>query len=348
MGSVVLIIAAIAAFVVLSTRRAARRRRRLLHQVAQTMTAPTGSPDPLPGDLGQTVARAVQEALARQGLPTGSVSITSRVATPSFATTETARGDRPDAAGLAIGNVMSISSLSGTRVANVELDAIGAPKRRVTVDLPDDAPVARGDRVYVRPDPSRPDQAFYVPGLAAPVTRNRLDPLVLQPMLLARGEQGQAVVRAAEPADVGAGLPVGASGWKLDLEITPRNGFPYRAEITAVASTPEKAARLCRAGAAVPVRYDPDDPKTVAIDTAAIAPAPADEIGWPAELATDGAATIDWNSLAGLGKIDKIAAIRKRTGLDLTQAKALVDAVERSGGDATSQMVAMLSGRSVT
>ena len=281
------------------------------------------------------------------------------------------------------------------RVATVELDAIGEPKRRVTIDLPPDAEVARGDRIYVRLDPGRPDAATFLPGMKPPATRNRLDPLVLQPMLLARGEAGKAAVRSAETTG-DTPLPAGVSAWRLELEVSPRNGFPYRAEVLTTVSTPEKAARLCHPGAEVAVRYDPDDPKTVMIDAAAMGLASpsattsldipgfdrmgtierikavrersgldlkgakdlveslgANPSGLAAALGGLGAQasatsmTIDWNSLAGMSEINKIAAVRKQTGLGLRDAKDLVEAIDGTGGgsDATAQMLAMLSGK---
>ena len=63
-------------------------------------------------------------------------------------------------------------------------------------------------------------------------------------------------------------------------------------------------------------------------------------------------ATIDWAGLPAMTKIEKIAAVRKQTGLDLAQAKALVEAMDGSGGgtggDATSRMMNMLSGRTTS
>ncbi len=392
---VILVLVAIFLF----SRNAAARRKRMMEslgtQVARSMQS---GPGPIAGgaDLGQNIADAVQKALAAQGLPSGNVSIRTSVTTAdagSYAADPVAAVDR---ANLGMGEVLSVSSLTGSRVATIELDAIGSPKRRVTADLPANAEVGRGDRIYVRLDPTDPAIAALVPNLAPPTTANRLDPLVLQPMLLAHGEQGKAVVRSAEsiPLPLAGVAGAGASSWRLDLEVTPRSGFPYRAEIVTAVSSPEKAARLCHAGAEVPVRYDPNDPKTVIVDGAAMGFAPppqqaavldipglasmgtierikavrertglglkdakdlvermaADPSAFAqmTQAAQPGRATevsIDWASLAGLGKIEKIAAIRKQTGLGLAQAKALVDAMDGAGLSATDRMSAMLSGR---
>ncbi|MGI4731084.1 MAG: ribosomal protein L7/L12 [Janthinobacterium lividum] len=379
-------------------RNAAGRRKRMMESLgAQVARSMQSGPGPVAGgaDLGQNIADAVQKALAAQGLPTGNLSVRTSVTTDvgSYAADPVAGIDR---ANLGLGEVLSVSSLTGSRVATIELDAIGSPKRRVTADLPANAEVGRGDRVYVRLDPNDLAIAALVPDLAPPTTANRLDPLVLQPMLLAHGEQGKAVVRNAEsiPPPSAAGAGAGASSWRLDLEVTPRSGFPYRAEIVTTVSTPEKAARICHAGAEVPVRYDPNEPKTVIVDGAAMGFAPPpqqaavndipglasmgtierikavrertglglkdakDLVEWMAadpsafaqmtQAAQPGRATevsIDWASLAGLGKIEKIAAIRKQTGLGLAQAKALVDAMDGAGLSATDRMTAMLSGR---
>ena len=382
----------------LFSRKAAGRRKRMMKSLgAQVARSMQSGPGPVAGgaDLGQNIADAVQKALETQGLPTGNVSIRTSVTADagSYAADPVAGLDR---ANLGVGEVLSVSSLTGSRVATIELDAIGSPKRRVTADLPANAEVGRGDRIYVRLDPNDTAIATLVPNLAPPTTANRLDPLVLQPMLLAYGEQGKGVVRNAEaiPLPLAAGAGAGASSWRLDLEVTPRSGFPYRAEIVTTVSTPEKAARICHAGAEVPVRYDPNDPKTVIVDGAAMGFAPPpqaaavvdmtelasmgmieqikavrEQTGMglrdaknlvermaadPSAFATMSQAaqpgqstevSIDWASLAGLGPVQKIAAIRKQTGLGLAQAKALVDAMDGAGLSATDRMTAMLSGR---
>ncbi len=391
---VILVLVAIFLF----SRNAAARRKRMMESLgAQVARSMQSGPGPVAGgaDLGQNIADAVQKALAAQGLPTGNVSVRTSVTADasSYAADSVAGIDR---ANLGVGEVLSVSSLTGSRVATIELDAIGSPKRRVTADLPANAEVGRGDRVYVRLDPNDPAIAALVTDLVPPTTANRLDPLVLQPMLQAHGEQGKAVVRSAEaiPLPLAGVAGAGASSWRLDLEVTPRNGFPYRAEIVTTVSSAEKAARLCHAGAEVPVRYDPNDPKTVIVDGAAMGFAPPPQqaavIDIPGlasmgtierikavrertglglkdakdlvermaadpsafaqmtQAAQPGRATevsIDWASLAGLGKIEKIAAIRKQTGLGLAQAKALVDAMDGAGLSATDRMSAMLSGR---
>lgn len=363
---------------ILIGRSAAGRRRRAAQRMGGPVERSRSTPPDVSG-LGQDIAQAVRQALAQQGLGTGSVSVSTTVTTSG------------DTGMLGIGEVLSVSSPGGGRAATVELDAIGAPRRRVTLDLPADAEVARGDRLYVRLDPARPDAAEFLPGVKPPATRNRLDPLVLQPMLLARGETGKAVVHRAETTDLGQPLPAGASAWRLDLEVSPRTGFPYRAEVLTTVSTPEKVARICHQGAEVAVRYDPDDPKTVAIDVAAMGLAPAagsatalqipgfadmgiiarvkavrertglglaeakdlaeamsaNPAAFTASAAAPSSATIDWSSLQGLGKIEKIKEVRERTGLGLAEAKKLVEIMDEggAGGDATAQMLGMLSGR---
>ncbi len=178
---------------------------------------------------------------------------------------------------LGVGEVISTSSITGSPVVSLELDAIGAPKRRVTADAIPGQSLDAGDRVYVQIDPNDRSAVTILPpsmtgGQTLPRGMNRLDALVLGPQILKAGAKAKAVVKAAE--HIAMGEPVlaarGFSKWKLELEVTPERGWPYRTELTTSLSSPEKAARIAHVGAEFPVRYDPEDQKTVAIDSIAL------------------------------------------------------------------------------
>ncbi len=179
---------------------------------------------------------------------------------------------------LGVGEILSISSLAtGNPEATLELDAIGAPKRRVVAPLSEGHGLTRGDRIYVLLDPSDPSVVTLAPASMTgvkvlPAGANRLDPLVLGPQLLESGAKASGIVKAAEsvPMAEPALAARGFSKWRLELEVTPESGWPYRAELTISLSTPEKAARIAHAGAEVMLRYDPDDTKTVSIDSIAM------------------------------------------------------------------------------
>ncbi len=175
---------------------------------------------------------------------------------------------------LGIAQVLSAPSLTfdGTRELSLELDAIGEPKRRVTATVPDGSTgdFSAGTRLYVRLDPrDNARVALLSPGESIPVLQagaNRLDPLVLGPQLFRHGSHGNAVIKGATKV----GELGGGGSWKLEMEVTPERGWPYRAELLTVLSNPEKTARICFVGAEVPVLYDPDDPKTMCIDSVAL------------------------------------------------------------------------------
>lgn len=248
--------------VVLSARRSQKR-------AAEIKSAILSMSKDLP--LGGATSQALQEqikAAVAQAVSQGAAAAASTVT----------RSQMPAPGTLGIGEVISISSLAtGSPEATLELDAIGAPKRRVVAPLSEGHGLTRGDRVYVLLDQNEPSVVTLAPasmtgGQVLPTGSNRLDVLVLGPQILERGAKAKGVVKAAEsmplanPALAGRGF----SKWRLDLEVTPESGWPYRAELTISLSTPEKAARIAHAGAEVMLRYDPDDTKTVTIDSVAM------------------------------------------------------------------------------
>ena len=179
---------------------------------------------------------------------------------------------------LGVGKVLSLSSgLSGPTQAELELDAIGAPKRRVSAAVPAGLILERGDRIYVLVDPGNNETVSILPtsmtgGQALPKDGNRLDALVLGPQILRVGKKAKGIVKTTEPRPLAneALAAQGMSKWYLELEVQPEQGWPYRAELVITLSTPEKATRIAHAGAEVLLRYDPEDQKTVAIDSIAM------------------------------------------------------------------------------
>ncbi|MGI4731516.1 MAG: ribosomal protein L7/L12, partial [Janthinobacterium lividum] len=394
--SVIVIIVVVLAIVAIGRARAGRRRllNRLGAQVARSTQASAASGGGTV-DLGQNIAEAVQKAFEAQGLSAGTLSVTTSVTTSyDNQTSVVGTGGR----NLGVGDVLSVSSLTGSRIATVELDAIGEPKRRVTVDVPSNAQLERGERIYVEIDPADSSRASLPVSLGEryrlPAGMSRLDAVVLGPSILSRGAEAAAIVRTADQVPL-ANPALGASGaskWRLDLEVSPKTGFPYQADLTITLSSAEKVARICHRGAEVPVRYDPADPKTLTIDSPALGyPNPYDALAGAmapssmpqgskiaqiaavraqqgvslreakdmvermnAGMATSSIApatsttTIDWAALRGMGKIEQIKLVRQQTGLDLKDAKDLVEMMDRSGmtgNDATQRMMAMLSGK---
>ena len=189
---------------------------------------------------------------------------------------------------LGVAQVAALSPTETTATAiTLDIDAIGAPLRRLTIEQVIDGPAPGvGDRVYILIDPDDPACAALLPpsmsgGQAIPPGANRLDPLVLGPRLLEAGAKATGTIRTA------AELPMadrklaeaGCSKWRLDIGVQPEAGVAYQATLTIALTSPEKAARIARPGATVPLRYDPADPQTFAIDSPAMGyPNPYDEV----------------------------------------------------------------------
>jgi len=161
----------------------------------------------------------------------------------------------------------------------LEVDGIGTPKRRVTITQIVDGPVpAAGDRVYILVDPEDPACVALVPGSwtqgqSLPRGANRLDPLVLGPELLRKGAKASGTVLSATRQPMGnpALEGKGFSKWSLGFDVRPEDGSPtYRAEMVISLTSPEKAQRIAQVGVEVPLRYDPADPQSFAIDSIAM------------------------------------------------------------------------------
>lgn len=252
--------------------------------------------------------------------------------------------ETPPQGTLGVGEIISISSLAtGSPEATLELDAIGAPKRRVVAPLPEGHGLTRGDRIYVLLDQSDPSVVALAPASMTgvqtlPVGANRLDALVLGPQILEAGAKAKGVVKTADSIPMAdATLAArGFSKWRLDLEVTPESGWPYRAELTISLSTPEKAARIAHAGAEVALRYDPDDTKTVSIDSIAMGYGnPYETLSSPMQSTRTVTITTTMGSPggqtvllvnAGRNLIEVIKMVRSaRPGMSLLDAKNLVE-----------------------
>ena len=63
----------------------------------------------------------------------------------------------------------------------------------------------------------------------------------------------------------------GASKWELIMRVVPADGSPaYEGGVSLGVSTPEKALVISQIGASLPLRYDPYDRLTYAIDSIAL------------------------------------------------------------------------------
>ena len=221
---------------------------------------------------------------------------------------------------LGVAEVISISSMAtGSPEVYLELDAIGAPKRRVSAQPLAGQDLERGDRVYVRLNPDDDQTVTILPpsmtgGQTLPRDGNRLDVLVLGPQILKSGDKAMGIVKSAEavPLANAALAGRGFSKWRLQLDVRPERGWPYNAELTIALSTPEKAARIAHAGAEVPLRYDPEDPKTLSIDSI--------EMGYGDPYEAMQAATSGGAAGAGLAGALDFSAL-KRAGLNLDLSK---------------------------
>ena len=195
----------------------------------------------------------------------------------TFTTTTTTTAASQTNGELGVAEVTSVSCFGSATRAELELDAIGVPKRRVSAEVPAGLTLERGDRIYVMLDPNDDQTVSVLPpsmtgGQTLPKEGNRLDALVLGPQILRVGSKATGVVKAAESRPL-ANPALGARGmskWALEFEVTPEQGWPYRADLTVTLSTPEKVQRIAHVGADVPLRYDPEDTKTIAIDSIAM------------------------------------------------------------------------------
>ncbi len=278
------------------------------------------------GSLEDRIAQAVQQAMA--GVQAG-------VAGSGMGAGPIGAGGLAVSLNLAVAEVLSVSSAAtGTPLATLELDAIGAPKRRVTAEPAPGQSLERGQRLYVLLDPADPSTVSVAPlsmtgGQTLPEGSNRLDALVLGPQILQQGAKGKGVVKSAEstplanPALAGRGF----SKWMLTIEVTPERGWPFTAELTTSLSTPEKAARIAHAGAEVPIRYDPDDTKTIAIDSVALGY--GDPYAQVQAMAGAPSVTVRTTIVGGADKIEQIKMMRAMVpGMSLSAAKTMVEQAE--------------------
>ncbi len=181
---------------------------------------------------------------------------------------------------LAVATVLAVNPGQGSATRfEIEIDAIGAPKRRVTVDqvMYGDS-YSAGERVYCLVDPDDPNIVALMPlsligGQRLPQGANRLDAVVRGPEILRSGATAQGTVQ--EATQIPMHNPVlearGFSRWHLKVHIVPDNGDPaYDAEQDITYTTQEKASRLAKVGAVVPIRYDSNDPQCFVTNSIAL------------------------------------------------------------------------------
>jgi hypothetical protein len=181
---------------------------------------------------------------------------------------------------LGIAKVVSISSTATTATQLVlDIDSIGvAPRQVVVTQIIDGAPPYIGERVYILVDSDDSNLVALLPasmtnGQRIPAMTNRLDPLVLGPQILHDGAKatGTIVSAVSQPMNNPALEAKGCSKWQLVIDVKPEDGSsPYQATLVISFTTPEKAERAARVGAEVPLRYDPMDRQTFAIDSIAM------------------------------------------------------------------------------
>ena len=181
---------------------------------------------------------------------------------------------------LGIAKVVSISSTATTAKRLVlDIDRIRVGPRRVTItQIIDGAPPDLGERVYILVDSDDPNVVGLLPasmtnGQRIPVMANRLDPLVLGPQILRDGAKASGTIVSAiqQPMNNPALEAKGCSKWQLVIDVRPEDGSsPYQATLVISFTNSEKAERAARVGAEVPLRYDPLDRQTFAIDSIAM------------------------------------------------------------------------------
>jgi hypothetical protein len=181
---------------------------------------------------------------------------------------------------LGIAKVVSISSTATTAKQLVlDIDTIGATPRRVTItQIIEGSPPDVGERVYILVDSEDPNVVALLPasminGHRIPAMANRLDALVLGPQILLEGAKATGTIVSAvqQPMNNPALEAKGCSKWQLVIDVKPEDGSsPYQATLVISFTNPEKAQRAARVGAEVPLRYDPMDRQTFAIDSIAM------------------------------------------------------------------------------
>ncbi len=162
---------------------------------------------------------------------------------------------------------------------DVEIDAINAPRRKVTVTqaMFGDA-YKTGERIYLIVDPDNADSIAIMPlslvqNQRIPQGANRLDAIVLGPQILHEGAKATGTILASTqiPINTPQLAAMGFTRWHLKVHIVPENGeSAYDAEQDISFSTPEKAQRLSTVGSTVPIRYDTNDPQSFVTDAIAL------------------------------------------------------------------------------
>ena len=170
-------------------------------------------------------------------------------------------------------------ALGGKIRFTLEVDSVVKPKRTITVEqrLSDKFDV--GERVYLLVDEFNPDLVAITPlsllkGNRIPKKMNRLDALVLGPQLLHEGKKATGTVLEATRIPLPAPLPgfPDARRYLVRFHVEPEDTAapPYEAEQSLSFLSADRAERIAKVGAKVPLRFDWNDPRTICPDAIAM------------------------------------------------------------------------------
>ncbi len=174
---------------------------------------------------------------------------------------------------LGVAQFVSVTrAVDGSASWSMDRERVGRPLERVTAPAVPGVALQPGERVYVNVDPN--DGRFVTLAANLPAgfrilstgNDNRADPLVIGPALRTEGERATGTVKAAEHLQILAGGMPSAGSWRVTLEVAPERGFPFTSDIVTTFSTQERADAVTRIGAVLPLFFDPQHPKTIAID----------------------------------------------------------------------------------
>ena len=181
---------------------------------------------------------------------------------------------------LAVATILAIRPQQSPLVSfDLEIDAINAPRRKVTVTQAMFGEAYKtGERIYLLVDPDDANSIAVLPfsmtgNQHLPQGANRLDALVLGPQILHEGAKAEGTILASTQISITSPqlAAIGFTRWHLRVHIVPENGeAAYDAEQDMAFSTPEKAARLGTVGNKVPIRYDSSDPQCFVTDSIAL------------------------------------------------------------------------------
>ena len=183
---------------------------------------------------------------------------------------------------LYVGDIAQITPLPGGESSVlVNVVRIGSKPQPVfcTQAFSSDKEFAVGDRVFLHLDQENPPCTGFI--LSAELTGgekiartgNRLDGNILARDILFDGAEASGTVYRAEEQSLPAEYRrTQVSKWQIFMHIVPQDGSAaaYDGSMMIAVSTTAKAAQINAFGTVLPVRYDPNDPPTLSIDTVAL------------------------------------------------------------------------------